>query len=68
LLKITFQTKIDDEKTQRLVLLLLKSYFDYFLKLEKNSNDVLKEGLDSLSGVCDVLNDRFDAAMKKFEK
>jgi len=49
------------------VFCFLKSYFDYF-KLEKNSNDVLKEGLDSLSGLCDVLNDRFDAAMKKFEK
>lgn len=36
--------------------------------IEKNSNEVLKEGLDSLTSLCDVLNDKFDAAMKKFEK
>ncbi|KAL4476299.1 hypothetical protein ABPG74_010032 [Tetrahymena malaccensis] len=36
--------------------------------IKKNSNEVLKEGLDSLAGLCDVLNDKFDSAMKKFEK
>ncbi|EGR29821.1 hypothetical protein IMG5_148050 [Ichthyophthirius multifiliis] len=34
----------------------------------KNSNEVLKESLDSLAGLCDVLNDKFVDALKKHKK
>lgn len=34
----------------------------------KNSNEVLKEGLESLADLCDFIDDQFDSAIKKFEK
>jgi len=36
--------------------------------VEKNSNDVLKAGLKDLASVCDLIDSKFNDALKKFEK
>jgi len=36
--------------------------------LGKNSNDVLREGLKDLATVCDIIDNKFNDALKKFEK
>ncbi|KRX01394.1 DNA-directed RNA polymerase, RBP11-like dimerization domain [Pseudocohnilembus persalinus] len=36
--------------------------------VEKDSNSVLQEGLNSLANACDIIGDKFDQAIKKYNK
>jgi len=36
--------------------------------IEKNSNEVLKEGLKDLATLCDIIDSKFDDALAKFQK
>jgi DNA-directed RNA polymerase, subunit L len=36
--------------------------------LEKNSNDVLKAGLKDLAQLCDIIENKFDDAVAKYQK
>lgn len=38
------------------------------LNLGKASNEVIKEGLGDLAKLCDIIDNKFDDAVAKFEK
>ena len=44
-------------------------FFPYLLSnLDRNSNDVMKEGLVTLKAICDVIDNKFEEAFEEFEE